>query len=78
MVEYFYPEFNQFYDEEVDGKKEIEELKMKFENDPKYEEYFDNKRHIGENESKISELIRNDDPEEFISYINDNNIDLSS
>ena len=39
---------------------------------------FDQKRDIGENDSYICELIRNDSVKEFITYVNQANINLSS
>lgn len=40
--------------------------------------YFDSKRRIGENESNICELIRNDSIDQFIEYANQSNFLLSS
>ena len=39
---------------------------------------FDEKRRIGENDSYVCELIRNDSIEEFVSYVNQNNISVKN
>ncbi|KAK8884331.1 hypothetical protein M9Y10_043439 [Tritrichomonas musculus] len=51
---------------------------IKSEEIAKNDEEFEKKRKIGENDSYICQLIRNDDLNEFISYVNRSNIDLKS
>ena len=60
---YFYPEVYEF----------IDKKNTKYELPDNYEE----KRLIGENDSYICQLIRNDDIIEFVKYVNKNNISLS-
>ena len=60
--EYFYPEI-----------KNVSDFKMEA-----IPENFEEKRKIGENDSEISELIRNDKIEDFIIYVNKNNYSLNS
>ena len=63
-VIYFYPEFKDFIDEET--KRSIEEKANNI--DPTIFTNFDEKRKIGENESKLCELIRTDSVEDFITF----------
>ena len=66
---YFQKEFKKFYSKS---------LLEKMENDQIYDnEQFEKKRKIGENDSYICELIRNDSIDEFIAYVNQTNFDLS-
>ncbi|KAK8840556.1 hypothetical protein M9Y10_030765 [Tritrichomonas musculus] len=60
---------------------EIKKIKEKYENDIKYKLDYDNfeeNRHIGENESYICQLIRDDSVEEFITYTQKTNFSLSN
>ncbi|KAK8883948.1 hypothetical protein M9Y10_043050 [Tritrichomonas musculus] len=65
---YFYPEIKSFIDDK--HQKEIEKHISDDLND------FDEKRQIGENSSHLCSLIREDSLNEFIIYINQNNIPL--
>ncbi|KAK8871663.1 hypothetical protein M9Y10_007401 [Tritrichomonas musculus] len=69
---YFYPEIKPFIDNEKNYLIKNELLKI----DPQIFNSFDQKRKIGENDSHISELIRNDQVGEFISYVNIRNLPL--
>ena len=69
---YFFNEFDTFF--KGDMRKEIE---LKCEND-KNTDLYSKRREIGENESYLCELIRNDSINEFITYINCENISMSS
>ena len=71
---FFYPELSKFKGEEK--MKSIKEELLSL-NPTAFEEY-ENKRQEGENDSYICSLIRNDSVEEFISYINRQNISVSS
>lgn len=71
---FFLPEIQKFI--EPDEYKEIENEASKF--DPDYNIGYDIKRHIGQNNSYICELIRADDVINFISYVNLNRIRFSS
>ena len=62
---FFYNEFRSFFDEKLRA-----DIESSLENICNYEE----KRLIGENDHYICELIRNDSINEFISFINSNNI----
>ena len=64
---YFYQELKSFLDETKNPIIIEDELNI-----------FNNKRKIGENDSYICELIRNDSVKEFITYVNRNNISLSN
>ena len=68
-LSYFINEIESFLDEKT--KEEIKELLYDIDS-------FEEKRQVGENESYICQLIRNDSIEDFISFINRNNIGLSS
>lgn len=63
---FFYPEMKKFLNESQIAKIS-----------PKIPEDNEKKRQIGENESYICGLIRNDSVQEFVSYVNKNNISLS-
>ena len=70
---YFYNEFSNFFKENItDFKDDIEELNKDT------NEYIQEKRKIGENHHHLSELIRNDSIEEFISFTNKTNLPLST
>lgn len=71
---YFYPEIKSIYGEEK-FKSIIEPM---IENDSDIFDDFEKKRQEGKNNSYICSLIRQDSVEEFISYINRNNISPSS
>lgn len=64
---YFYPEIKSFLSESTSNSI-LSELP----------ENFEEKREIGENDSKICELIRNDLHKEFIIYVNQTNYPLNS
>ena len=71
--QYFYPEFNSFYSDSL-----INEIKS---SNPEIDSdlnEFNEKRKIGENDSHICNLIRNDSIEDFISLVNRSNISISS
>ena len=72
---YFFPEFKSFYYEQL--KKEIISIDThlfdKNENDT-----FESKRINGQNDNYICQLIQNDSIEEFIVYVNKNNVNISS
>lgn len=61
-IDYFIPEFSSFI-----VKKSIKNIEL-----------FNEKRKSGENDSYISQLIRNDSIIEFITYVNKTNLSLSS
>lgn len=74
---YFYPEVKQFMNEIWFQKNNstndwIQEI------DQSLNEDFYKKRQNGENDSYICELIRNDNIEEFIKYVNSNSLSLNS
>ena len=71
---FFYPELEQFKGEEE--MKSIKEELLK-QNPTAFNE-FESKRQEGQNDSHICSLIRNDSVEEFIAYINRQNISVSS
>lgn len=68
---FFYPEIKSFINEE--NKKKIEEKIVNID-----EEAFNREREIGENNSYLCTLIRNDSVEEFITYVNKTNLPLNS
>ena len=73
---YFYPEIEETLKEEEQKQQYIkyfEDLKIEYE-----KEAFISKRKIGENDSYICSLIREDSVEDFIAYTNRSNISLSS
>ena len=65
-LQYFYPEFKTFF-----SQKTIPRL-CKDDN-----ELFKQKRKAGENDKYICNLIRNDDVDEFVTYVNRTNLPLS-
>lgn len=71
---YFYPEIKSHIDD--DKLKKIEEELQSIDND--IFTNFETNRQIGENDSYLCELIRQDLVKEFIIYVNKNNIKLSS
>lgn len=70
---FLYPEIKEFlsFQQKEEIEKDIELYKTDF-------ELFNKKRHEGENDSTICYLIRNDLADEFIPYVNQNKIQLSS
>ncbi|KAK8842396.1 hypothetical protein M9Y10_025979 [Tritrichomonas musculus] len=73
-IHYFYPEIKPFLKQDA-----IDFIEKKFSQiDENIFVNFDKKRQIGENDSYICELIRNDSVKEFISYVNRTNLPLSS
>ena len=72
--EYFFHEFKSFYPQNYIKKLLSENPDLDDQNYKSYEE----KRKIGENDSYICELIRNDSIKEFIIYVNKKNLYLSS
>lgn len=68
---FFYPEIMNFLNQQqkIEAKLHINEKNMKV---------FERKRLIGENDSYISQLIRNDSIDDFVSYIHQTNFYLSS
>lgn len=61
------------------GNEIINEIEVNLTNDdPNILQNYEEKRQIGENESYICNLIRNDSIDEFITYVNQANIPLSS
>ena len=65
------------YDDDFDGFYDYEDddlLKISEEQSINYDE----KRHIGENDTKICELIRKDLIEEFTSFVTENKVQISS
>ena len=71
---FFYHELEEFKSEEEMKSIKEENLTINANAFENYEE----KRQDGENHSHICSLIRNDSVEEFIAYINRNNISISS
>ena len=67
LLLYMYPEFKK-----LSKNKSIYKAVKKFDS-----QYFQEKRKIGENEQYICQLIRDDMIDEFISHVNQNEIDLS-
>ena len=68
--------YRHFFFPELVSKEKIEsEL---FELDPSILVNFDEKRKIGENDSYLCQLIRNDSIEEFVTHVNQTNLSLSS
>ena len=67
---FFYPQYKKFITKEQQEEIEKEILYTS--------DIFNEKCHIGENDSYICNLIRNDSIDKFISFINQTNISLSS
>ena len=74
LSHFFYPEIQKFI-----NKEDKEKLKndLQLQNDDAISS-FEIKRQIGENDSYICQLIRNDSIEEFVSYKNRTNMNISS
>ena len=74
--QYFFPEFNIYYDEFLMKrmKYQYSNILEMIENDL---ELFNQKRKCGENDELICELIRNDSIDDFISYVNKNELKLT-
>ena len=66
LLNYFLPEVTLFLSEQSNQKTKP------------FPESFENNRKIGENPNYICQLIRNDSIEEFIAYVNRNQISLSN
>ena len=83
-LEYFNPEFKTFIEkypnsifiDNTNFAHFINEIDHKFEFNYLDIENFEEKRKIGENDSKICELIRNDSINDFIKYVGTSNIDV--
>ena len=73
-MHFFYPEVKKYIPKEQADNIE----KELFEYNSNVFEKFNENRHKGENEFYICQIIRNDSVEDFIVYINQNNIPLSS
>ena len=73
-MSFFYPEIIEFVDEDIKNKIEKELLGI----DQRFISNFEAKRQIGENDSYICSLIRQDLVQEFIIYVNRYNIPLTS
>lgn len=86
--QYFFPEIKPFLyifndlqinidenNEYYDSIKEFEEFKKRY--SEKLPEDYEERRLIGENDDFICNLIRNDLIDEFISYINQRNIEVN-
>ncbi|KAK8867185.1 hypothetical protein M9Y10_010161 [Tritrichomonas musculus] len=69
-IEYFFPEVEPFLQESFKNKVK--------QSDKDSLDLFNEKRQIGENDSNICSLIRNDQLDDFIAYLEKNNISLSS
>ena len=78
--EYYFKKYPHYFFQEIkafiNNNKIINQLKEELPED--YETNCSNLRSIGENESYICELIRNDDIEGFITYINQKNCSLNT
>ncbi|KAK8857347.1 hypothetical protein M9Y10_015751 [Tritrichomonas musculus] len=72
--DFFYPELKPFLDQ---SKIKAIESYLLSENENIFDN-FDENRHIGENNSYICTLIRQDSVEDFISHVNRTNINLKS
>lgn len=71
-LEYFYPEFRSFYSPQM-----IEDIETNFNEEKIDLETFEEERRIGENHWYLSKLIRNDQIDEFITYISQTNLPLN-
>lgn len=74
-IAYFYPEIKNKIDQKI--LKEIESSYKDIFTNFNEEEFIQN-RMVGENDSYVCKLIREDSVEEFIKYINQKNLSLSS
>ena len=72
--DYFFPEIKNFLNDEF--KEEIKGRVTELKNDDF--EQFNEKRKLGENDEYICQLMRDDNIDEFISYVNQNCINLTS
>ena len=73
FAQYFYPEIKQFL-----NKKDKEKIEKEFlDIDSQFLEKFEKNRLKGENDSYISQLIREDSIDEFVSFTSKNNLSLS-
>ena len=75
---YFYPETSCFQKVQHSIYHDYDDPNNELIKDFKLPENFEELRQKGENESKICELIRNDSIDDFIVYVNENNISLHS
>ena len=73
-IYYFYPQIKPYIKKSKADQIEKELLNI----DSNIFSNFEKKRRIGENDSYIIDLIRNDSVEEFISYINRNSISIDN
>ncbi|KAK8837976.1 hypothetical protein M9Y10_035920 [Tritrichomonas musculus] len=71
---FFYPEIKEIVGNENDQIIKNELLNI----DRKIFEYYEQKRHDGENDSYICNLIRHDLVDEFVSYVNQSNYSINS
>lgn len=71
-LEYFYPEFRNFYSPQM-----IENIESKIKEQKIDLETFEEERRIGENHWYLSKLIRNDQIDEFITHISQTNLPLN-
>ena len=77
FISYFYTEMESLSHENYDTDNYHEDFQECYGCNFDTENY-EEKRQIGENDAKICELIRKDSLDEFIIYVNKNNISLSS
>ena len=76
---YFYPEFINFFDDKLRNKIENDIITLTGNNKIIQNlSVFNERRKIGENDSQICQLIRQDSIDEFIIYVNQTNYFLSS
>ena len=71
---YFFPEIKDFVDEDTRHRIESKIIKM----DSNIFDNFDKKRQLGQNDSYLANLIREDSINEFISYVKEQNLSISS
>ncbi|KAK8836819.1 hypothetical protein M9Y10_037343 [Tritrichomonas musculus] len=71
---YFYPEIKPFLTEQmrISIEKELTD------SDPDIFKNFEEKREIGENDSYLCQIIRNDSIDEFVIYVNQTNLSIST
>lgn len=67
----YWQQFNDYFSPEIKLMKNNNETK------DEVDEHFEEKRHIGENDDYLCELIRKDSINEFIDYVNKSSINLS-
>ena len=70
---YFYPELKDIITKEEQERIEFQISKL----GPDIMDHFDEFRQTGENHSHISSIIRQDPIEDFIIYVNKNNVSLT-